>query len=761
MSDTPTSKTPETHNPDGHDHPRPGPVAETPSDDVTDLPLSPLIAPGLMEPMTPTEINPLGHGEAGPVPGSGQWPSEIAPPPGPFGWNWDDVPPEAAAAEDGTSNPPPPKAPLSAPPPPRPQQASSEETPSQDRPKQADPKPSEPPKAKAEQTSSGPDTAKSGTSKEETTGESGAPDPVLLAQNLAQAAAQCQALLSDFLSKQGVDADGTQNDPLNLAEPFSQLLQRMMSDPWLIMRSQMELWQAQTALWQTAWRRFMGEEVDPVVQPSKGDKRWKHQEWADNQVFDFIKQSYLLMSHWLQETVQDVEGMDPQTKRRVEFFTKQMADALSPSNFVLTNPEVIEETIKSNGENLVRGLNNLLRDLERGKGDLWIQQTDLEHFEVGVNVATAPGSVVFQNELLQLIQYAPSTETTYERPLLIFPPWINKFYILDLRPENSFIRWAVDRGYTVFLVSWVNPDNSLSDLNFEDYLQKGVIAALKAVREATGVNEVNAIGYCIGGTLLSAALAYFAARGEQPISSATFFAAQADFSDAGDLQIFIDDKQIENIEAQVRAGGGYLDGVKLANTFNILRANDLIWSFVINNYLMGKDPKRFDLLYWNSDQTRLPREMLMFYLRQFYKENRLSKGTMTMLGQPLDLSKVTIPMYLQSSKEDHIAPATSVFKATRLFSGDIRFVLSGSGHIAGVINHPDAKKYQYWTNEDLSGEFDTWFSNASETPGSWWPDWDAWLSGRSGERIAARVPGDGALDIIEPAPGSYVKVKST
>ncbi len=715
-------------------------------DDVTDLPLtaSSMPRPG----PRPSSTEPSILDAMGPLPRDAvRIPIEPGPdsrmtPEGPYPAQREE---HATVSATPAGDPPPPKAPNTPPPPVRPQET---------------------PKAPEQMTQSGTgadkpqDPAKTQSPKAPRPDDAPVPDPVVLGQNLAQAAAQCQELLTDFIARNQKQFDNPSTDPFNLAGPFSQLLQQFMSDPWLIMRSQMELWQAQTALWQATMRRLMGETVDPVVQPARGDKRWRHPEWANNQIFDFMKQSYLLTTQWLQETVHDVEGMDPETKRRVEFYTKQMADALSPSNFVLTNPEVIEETVKSNGENLVRGLNNLLRDLDRGKGELWIQQTDLEHFVVGENVATAPGSVVYQNELMQLIQYNPSTEMVYERPLLIFPPWINKYYILDLREENSFIRWASAQGYTVFLVSWVNPDDSLSRTTFEDYLAKGVLPALKAVRDATGAPDVNAIGYCIGGTLLSAALAYFAARGERPINSATYFAAQADFSESGELNVFIDEAQIRSIEAQVDQDGGYLDGVKLANTFNLLRANDLIWSFVINNYLMGKDPTRFDLLFWNSDQTRLPRDMLIFYLREFYQKNRLAKGEMAMLGEALDLSKVDIPMYIQSSKDDHIAPAKSVFKSAKLFGGDVKFVMSGSGHIAGVINHPDAKKYQFWTNDTPADDLDTWFAGAVETPGSWWGDWDAWLSKLSGEKIPARHPGDGALDVIEPAPGSYVKVKS-
>ncbi len=504
---------------------------------------------------------------------------------------------------------------------------------------------------------------------------------------------------------------------------------------------------------------MMGQQIEPVIEPSSGDKRFKDKDWSENQIFDFIKQSYLLTARWMQETVADVKGLDEHTRKKVEFYTKQFADALSPSNFVFTNPEVLRATLQSNGENLVKGLNNLLIDLERGKGQLAIRQTDMEYFEVGRNLALTPAKIVYQNELMQLIQYVPTTDEQYARPLLIFPPWINKYYILDLGEKNSFVKWATARGYTVFVVSWVNPDAHLAQKTFEDYMRLGIFEALDAVEKATGSKEVNTIGYCIGGTLLSATLAYMAAKGDKRITSATFFAAQADFSEAGDLQVFIDDDQLKNMEEQMKLSGGYLDGAKMATTFNMLRSNDLIWSFVINNYLLGRDPMRFDLLYWNSDTTRMPIAMHMFYLREFYKQNNLAKGNLTMAGEKLDLGKVKIPIFLQSSKEDHIAPYRSVYKSTKLFKGPVTFMMAGSGHIAGVINHPDAKKYQYWTNDKNPERVEDWIATATETPGSWWPYWDKWLAKLSGEKVEARVPGDHKLKVIEDAPGTYAKMK--
>jgi len=443
----------------------------------------------------------------------------------------------------------------------------------------------------------------------------------------------------------------------------------------------------------------------------------------------------------------------------VEFYTRQFADAFAPTNFLLTNPEVMRATLETSGENLVKGLDNLIADIERGRGELSIRQS-ADGFVIGENIATAPGKVVFRNKLIELLQFSPTTEQVHERPLLIFPPWINKFYILDLRPENSFIRWLVGQGYTVFVVSWANPDSDLAQMGFEDYMRDGIFAALDAVKDATGVEDPNCVGYCIGGTLLAATLAYMAAKKDTRVHSATFWAAQTDFSEAGDLSVFVDEAQLEALEQQMKQAGGVLDGAKMAGTFNMLRANDLIWSFVINNYMLGKSPMPFDLLYWNSDTTRMPEKLHLSYLRQCYKDNALALGKMMLGGVKLDLSKVKVPVYLQSAKEDHIAPANSVFKATKLFGGPVRFIIAGSGHIAGVINPPAAKKYQYWTNEKKTQTVDGWRSGATEHSGSWWPDWDRWLSALSGEKIPARQPGDGKLKVLGDAPGDYVKVKS-
>ena len=584
-------------------------------------------------------------------------------------------------------------------------------------------------------------------------------DPGEFARNLVRVGIQSQRLLGDFFRNQAMKFGSEPVDPLNLGGTFLELLRGMVADPAAIMESQFALWRDYMTLWENTARRMMGGESHPVIAPAAGDKRFKDREWQENQIFDFIKQSYLLTANWLQTTVARVDGLDPKSRRRVEFYTKQFADAIAPTNFVLTNPEVLRVTLQSNGENLVRGLDNLLLDLDRGQGQLSIRQST-DAFRVGENIATAPGKVVFRNALIELIQYAPSTAKVRERPLLIFPPWINKFYILDLRPENSFIRWAVSEGYTVFVTSWVNPDRRLATKTFEDYMREGIFAALDAVRDATGVKDPNVIGYCIGGTLLAATLAYMAAKGDNRIHSATFFAAQADFSEAGDLQIFIDDVQLEALEEQMDAAGGVLEGNRMATTFNMLRANDLIWSFVVNNYLLGRDPVPFDLLYWNSDTTRMPEATHLFYLHKFYKENALARGKLVFGDVQLDLAKIKIPIYLQSAREDHIAPYPSVYKTTQLVSGPVRFILAGSGHIAGVINPPAAKKYQYWTNDNLPPNVGDWFADAKEHPGSWWPDWRAWLAPLSGKEIPARKPGDGKLKVLGDAPGTYVRIKT-
>ncbi len=586
-------------------------------------------------------------------------------------------------------------------------------------------------------------------------------DAQAFGRNMARVTMASQRLIGQFLTRQAQRFGREPFDPLNISGAGLALLKQMAAHPTTMLNAQFELWRDYLNLLQHTARRAMGGKAEPVTAPAPGDRRFRDPEWQQNQVFDFIKQSYLLTANWIERTVASVPGMDERTHNRALFYARQFADAIAPSNFILTNPEVLRETMRSNGENLVRGLDNLLSDLERGQGELSIRQTS-GNFILGKDIAATPGKVIFRNELLELLQYAPSTDQVHRIPLLIFPPWINKFYILDLRPENSFVKWAVGRGYTVFVVSWVNPGPALASKTFEDYMREGIFAALDAVKSATGEDEANLIGYCIAGTLLAATLAYSAGTGEYRgrIKSATFLAAQADFAQAGDLQVFVDDEQLASLEEQMRRSGGVLEGSRMATTFNLLRANDLIWSFVVNNYLLGREPVPFDLLYWNSDTTRMPLNLHLAYLRECYRDNSLSEGRMRIGSQRLDIGKIATPAFFHAAKEDHIAPAASVYRGARLFGGEVRFMLAGSGHIAGVINPPAAGKYQHWTNDALPATLDLWRAGATEHAGSWWPYWDSWLAARSGELVSARIPGDGALPVLGDAPGTYVHVQA-
>jgi polyhydroxyalkanoate synthase subunit PhaC len=548
-------------------------------------------------------------------------------------------------------------------------------------------------------------------------------------------------------------------DEINeVTKTLGQVAQYWMADPQRTLELQARLGKAYLDLWASAAKRLAGEASQPVATPAANDKRFADPEWTSNQFFDFLKQAYLLTTNWANELVSDAEGLDAHTKQKAAFYMRQIVNAISPSNFVLTNPELLRETLTSNADNLVRGMHMLADDIAAGGGDLRIRHTAM--FEVGRNLATTPGKVIFQNELLQLIQYAPSTEQVLKRPLLIVPPWINKFYVLDLTPEKSFIKWCVDQGITVFCVSWVNPDAHLAQKSFEQYGREGILPALDAIKQATGDDEVNAVGYCVGGTLLAAVLAAMAAWGDQRIKSATFFAAQVDFTYAGDLKVFVDEEQVKMVEARM-AERGYLEGKSMVTVFNLLRSNDLIWPYIINNYVKGKAPFPFDLLFWNSDATRLPAANHSFYLRNCYLDNKLSKGEMKFGDTPIDLHAIKIPVYNLATREDHIAPAKSVLLGCKFFGGPVKYVMSGSGHIAGVVNPPSKQKYQYWTGaRPRSANLEGWIAKATEHPGSWWPDWLAWLKAQDSAEVPAQTPGDGALKPVEDAPGSYVKVQA-
>jgi len=574
---------------------------------------------------------------------------------------------------------------------------------------------------------------------------------------MADVAERGQRIVADFLKRQSENTQAGP-DPGNLGGAFLEMTTRLMANPARLMQAQIGFWQDYLTLWQNTARRMMGDPVAPVIEEGRADKRFKHEDWRANEVFDFIRQSYLLSARYFTNVVQTAEGLDTRTAQKVDFYTRQFVDAMSPSNFLVTNPEVLRRTAETGGENLLKGLSNLLADLERGRGQLRIRMTDDSKFKVGENIAVTPGKVIYRNALMELIQYAPATETALKRPLLILPPWINKFYILDLRPKNSFIRWAVEQGHTVFVCSWVNPDEALAEKGFEDYMQLGPYAALEAIEQATGEKSINAIGYCLGGTLLACTLAHMAARRDTRIKSATYFVTMTDFAEAGELGVFIDEEQLQALEDKMQKRG-FLEGREMATTFNMLRANDLIWSFVVNNYLMGQEPFPFDLLYWNDDSTRMPARMHSFYLRRMYQQNDLIKpGGIELDGVALDLRKIKVPSYLISTREDHIAPWKSTYRATQVYGGKVRFVLAASGHIAGVVNPPDSGKYSHWVNPDLPADPDAWFAGATELAGSWWPDWQRWVTAIDRAMVPARVPGDGALTPICDAPGAYVRV---
>ena len=574
------------------------------------------------------------------------------------------------------------------------------------------------------------------------------PQPLEQFQKWTELTGRGQQMMLEFLSREQDVMPAP--DPLGLIGTWQRAMGAMLSEPQKLLELQTRYMSDAMALWQSFL--IPGGSPSPVADVK--DKRFAGDAWREAPAFDFLRQSYLLTSSYVMQATHELEGLDDREQARAQFLVKQFVDAMSPSNFAMTNPEVLKKTAETGGSNLLKGLEHLLEDLKTGR----MKMTDENAFEVGRNVAVTPGKVVFENRLFQLIQYSPSTETVYETPLLIFPPWINKFYILDLTAEKSFIRWAVEQGLTVFVVSWKNADETLADVTLDNYVGEGQLTALDVVLEICGTSSAHTIGYCVAGTTLAATLAVLAARGEAgKVASATFFTAQVDMSECGDLAVFIDDATMLTLD-RLTADKPYLDGRNMAMTFNMLRSNDLIWSYVVNNYMMGKDYFPFDLLYWNSDATNVPAKWHKSYLEDIYRDNLLVKpGGITVLGVPVDLSKVATPAYIQGGKEDHIAPAGSAYKLTNYFTGDKRFVLAGSGHIAGVVNPPSANKYQYWTSDTLPASFDAFVTSAKETKGSWWPDWISWLALRSGKKIKARVPGKGKYKAIEDAPGRYVK----
>lgn len=577
--------------------------------------------------------------------------------------------------------------------------------------------------------------------------------PAVLGRSMADIAERSQRLVADWLHRQSRDAP--ELCPLNVAHAFVEMTAQLMRDPAQVAHAQLGLWQDYMTLWQSTTRRMWGMKAGPVIEADPGDPRFRNSAWNEVEVFDFIKQTYLLTARYVQGIVARADGLDAKTAQRVDFYSRQFMDAISPTNFLMTNPEVLRRTVETGGENLLRGLSNLLSDLERGRGKLTVRTAGLDAFKIGRDIAASPGKVVFQNELMQLIQYSPATRTVLRRPLLIAPPWIRKFYVLDLRPQNSFVRWAVEQGHTVFMISWVNPDERSSEKGFEAYVAEGTLAALNAIERATGEREVNAVGYGLGGTLLASMLAWMAAVGDDRVKSATFLATMLDFKEAGELGVFIDEEQLRTLEEAEQRGAAADGG--LAATFNMLGANDLIWSFVVNNYMLGHEPFPFDLLYWNSDSTRVPTRMHQFYLHRIYRHNLLREpGGIEIVGQPISLDRIRTPSYFLAACEDHITPWRSAYGGMRLLGGPGRFVLAASGHVAGVVNPPQGGKYRYWTNAEHPEDPNAWLTGATEMAGSWWPDWQRWVSALDNAHVAARVPGDGALPTMEDAPGRYV-----
>jgi polyhydroxyalkanoate synthase len=576
---------------------------------------------------------------------------------------------------------------------------------------------------------------------------------VLLIEQVGKAVATCLKPPEDVR----LDED-TADAIIGVASTFGRIAEYWWMHPRRAIEVQTNLGKSYLDLWLSATKRMLGAQPKPAAGSESRDRRFTDPAWSSNPFADVMKRAYLLTSQWASGLVKEANGVDAHTRRKAEFYVRQFTDALSPANFVVTNPELLRETVCSNAGNLVVGMRMLAEDIKAGRGRLKIRQSDVTTFEVGRNLAITPGKVIYQNELMQLIQYEPTTCAVLKRPILIVPPWINKYYILDLVPEKSFVKWCIDSGLTVFVISWINPDAKLASKGFEHYMREGPLAALSAIATATGEEKVHTVGYCAGGTLLAATIAYMAAKADHRALSATLFTAQVDFTHAGDILTFIDEEQVQTLERRM-SKAGFLDGYEMAMAFNLLRSNDLIWSPVIRNYLKGEPPRSLDFLSWNSDATRIPAACHSFYLRNCYLDNKLAKGEMVVAGQTIDLGNVTTPIYSLATREDHIAPAKSVFAGSKFFGGPVTFVVAGSGHIAGVVNPPYQVKYSHWVDGPSVSNLETWLAKAKNRPGSWWPHWLQWIRKHDPTEVSPRTPGGGKLELLEDAPGSYVKVK--
>lgn len=578
------------------------------------------------------------------------------------------------------------------------------------------------------------------------------------ASNMAVAMQRSQEVWAQMMEATARENSKPDADPMNVAPVWTEFTREMFNHPQEMAEKSLELWVAQAELWRRTMAGWMGgEQSEPLIEPERGDKRFKANEWSENQVFSFMKQTYLLTSRWAQDLAHNLGDMPDRDRRKLEFIMRNMMEAMSPSNFAATNPEVLRTTIEEKGANLARGAEALARDVARGKGKLIISQTDMNAFRVGENMALTEGSVVFRNNILELIQYAPKTEKVWAKPLLFIPPWINKFYVLDLNTKKSMMQWLVEQGHTVFMISWVNPGPAQKNETWDSYMD-AIMEAIDVALKETGQKSLNIGSYCIGATMAGTMLAHMARIKDKRIASATMFTGQLEFSSAGELQVLVDEKALQNVDDQVEQG--FVPATTMASAFNMLRSSDLIWGYVVQNYMLGKDPFPFDLLYWNADSTAMPARVHRFYLQNFYRDNALARGDLVVHGEKINLSDVTIPVYHLAAREDHIAPAASVYRAARLLeNAKNRFVVGGSGHIAGVVNPPALGKYQDRTQDNLDADdLESWLAGAEETAGSWWPDWDKWLGEQSGRQVLARVPG-AKTGVLEPAPGSYVRVR--